>query len=168
MKILLTLIAIAGLTGPAVAQTVPDAAPEAAPETVTAASPTVPAPAASPQSEACTAQLAEIARMRLRQQSLQAQLQGNGQASEQNARNTQATVRAGQATAWATGLASLVPGVGFVASAASGAATGQAIMAQQRAAQATNAQATDIVGELVPLSQRLHALETQALTDGCI
>lgn len=160
MKILLTLVAIAGLAGPAIAQTAPDA--------VSAASPTVPVPAASAPSEACMAQLAEIARMRLRQQSLQAQLQGNGQASEQNARNTQATVRAGQATAWATGLASLVPGVGFVASAASGAATGQAIMAQQRAAQATNAQATDIVGELVPLSQRLHALETEAGAAGCL
>lgn len=155
MKAFLTLVALTGLATPALAQTTPAPAPPPA------------ASAAAPVQD-CPALLAEIEPMRQRQQALQAQLQGNAQATEQNARNAQAVVNTSRAMGWATGLASLVPGVGYAASSLSAGATQQAIIAQQRATEATNQQGAATVQELVPLSQRLHALETQARAAGCL
>lgn len=127
-----------------------------------------PPPAAHQENpSACDAAVAEIVEGETRVRELQARMQTTAQASEQNARNQQSVARGSTALGWATGLASLVPGVGFAASAAAGAASQQAIMAGQRATAATNQTMADVVAELVTLNQRMQSLRQAAAARGC-
>jgi len=115
----------------------------------------------------CETAGAEIASLEGRVLSLQAALGAAGEAASQNARDGQTMARRATALNWATGVASLMPGVGIVASAAGAQATRQAILANQRATAATNETTRDTVSQLVPLSQQLHAMRMQAQADGC-
>lgn len=115
----------------------------------------------------CEALQVEAAAVDTRIRELQAQLNGGIRGVEQNARNGQAVAQTSQALNWATGLASVVPGVGFVPSAIGAGATQAAIEAQQRATARTNQTLAEVVQELTPLGQRRHALGVTAAGMGC-
>jgi hypothetical protein len=133
-----------------------------------AAGPAQAAAPPTPQSPAtCEALHAEIAALDARIQTLQSQLGGAVQGVEQNARNGQALAQGAQALGWATGLASLVPGVGFAASTAGAAVTHRAIEAQQRATTARTLTLAEVVQELTPLGQRRQVLRQDAAAQGC-
>lgn len=123
------------------------------------------APEAGPPT--CAALQADAAAMDARIRDLQAQLNGSVQGVEQNARNGQAIAQTSQAVGWATGLASLVPGVGFAPSAIGAGATQGAIEAQQRATTRTHQTLAGVVQELGPLGQRRHALGQTAAAMDC-
>ncbi|RZJ45871.1 MAG: hypothetical protein EON87_06395 [Brevundimonas sp.] len=115
----------------------------------------------------CEALQVEAAALDTRIRDLQAQLNGGIRGVEQNARNGQAVAQAGQALGWATGLAGLVPGVGFIPSAVGAGVTQGAIEAQQRATTRTNQTLAEVVQELTPLGQRRHALDVTAAGMAC-
>lgn len=132
-----------------------------------AATQVIPASPTETSPVTCATLVPEIVTGETRIRELQAELQSSANASVQNAQNQQAVARGATALGWATGIASLVPGVGFAASAAGAAATQQAIVAGQRATAATNQMTRDVVSELVPLSQRMHSLRQSAEVQGC-
>jgi|GEM_PF-6181607 len=115
----------------------------------------------------CQSLRTERAALLERRQELQAQLGGAVQGVEQNARAGQAMANGANALGWATGVASLVPGVGYAASAASAAATQQAAMQQQRNTAARTQDVQSAVQQLAPIGQRLHVLETEIQARGC-
>lgn len=115
----------------------------------------------------CAELASELATLRLEQADLQARLQRSIGGVEQNARNGQAIARGAIALNWATGIASLAPGVGFAASSAGASATQGAIAEQQRSTAAATEAVQSVVQRLGPLSQRIHGLETDMQTRTC-